>query len=139
MATIRDKLLALKKRFKHVTKNRCFYNDPDELEKASNQIITWSIIESNTHGIFIFEFPFRRKQDLTFEQWSKYWKKSGKERYSNLHKILVDIILGNISAKYNDEWRFIELIGWTMRPYGVHKLKNRSPVPKDKPSKKRKK
>lgn len=135
---LKDKILLLKRKYKHVTKDRCFYNDKKELEISTGRITTWSIVESESKGVFLFKFPFIRRENLTYKTWGKYLTKGLQPGHKSLNEILVDVIMGNISAKYNDSWKLIEFIGWRLEPSGIHKTANSELVKKSKTKKKRK-
>lgn len=125
MTTLRDKVTVLKRRFKKVTKHRFFYNTSADLKARSNKIVCWCIVESRKHGVFIFEFPFLRKQLMSVSEWSELWTKRKRKRsktYKSLYDILTDDVFPNISIKYHDDWKFVDLVGWTMS--GIHKRSN---------------
>lgn len=139
MTLLRDKILTLKRKYKYVTKDRCFYNDVSELKKATGRIDTFSIVESEKHGVFIFEFPFTRRQNLTYNQWATYLHSGLKKGHASLEHILTNIIMGNIGAKYNDSWRLVEFIGWRLDPRGIRQSGNSKMVAKSKTRNARKK
>lgn len=113
MSLLKDEVLKLKRRYKFVTNNRYFYNRKSDLKKKVNCIISWSIVQSKNRGVFIFKFPFIRKRLLSVDDWRKLW--SGKFKgFESLHSILTETVLPNISVKFNDNWRYIDLIGWTI-------------------------
>lgn len=113
MSTLRDKILTLKRRYKYTSKKRYFYNRQSDLRLRTNKIISWSIVESKKKGVFIFEFPFIRRKDMSVDEWGKLWTKGSKRGYKSLYNILIDDVLTNISLKYIDDWKFVDLIGWT--------------------------
>lgn len=123
MSTLKQRVLILKRRFKYVTKNRFFYVRKSELKGKSTAILCWLLVESKKKGVFIFEFKFTRSRSLSYRQWSELWTKriatrskkthSRTKGYKSLYEILREDILPNISAKYRDDWRFIDLVGWS--------------------------
>lgn len=113
MITLRQKVDNLRRRYKYVTNNRFLYVSKSDLKKKSAKITAYLIVDSKKKGVFIFVFPFVRKTVMSVDQWSKLWTKPLKG-YKSLYSILTEDVLPNISIRYHDDWKFIDLIGWTI-------------------------
>lgn len=137
MTTLREEVLKLKRRYKYVNRQRMFYTQRADLKKKSQSITCWLIVQSKHKGTFVMEFKFKRSKNMSAHQWGDLWTKGvlrskpvsskakhrGKKKYETLYNILTDTILPNISIKYHDDWRFVDLIGWSMGS-GFYKRNN---------------
>ena len=139
-ASMADQLAKLKRRYRHVSPQRFFYNKPGELRKRVKEILVWFLIHDDTRGHSIFAPRFRVAQALTVKEWAFRFTnplvRFEKTPLLPLVDTLAKNILPAINAKGGKDWKFKAVIGWT--GYNEPKKSQGSRVSaKNKPAKKR--
>ena len=117
-STMKDQLAKLKRRYKHVSPERFFYNKPGELRQKYKEILVWFLIHDEKRGHSIFAPRFRVGDPLPIPQWARRFENA----VGSLHPLLAILnqnILPAINAKGGKDWKFKAVIGWT----GYHEPK----------------
>jgi len=117
-STMKDQLAKLKRRYRHVSSERFFYNKAGELRRKYTEILVWFLIHDEKRGHSIFAPRFRVGDSLPISQWARRFENA----VGSLHPLLAILnqnILPAINAKGGKDWKFKAVIGWT----GYHEPK----------------
>jgi hypothetical protein len=136
MRTLKDKVRALRRKYKKVTPARYFFNVAADKKGKFNAIKLWILIHDVNKGYSIFSFIMRRKINLTMGQWFKYWSVPHPGYKASIYSSVTNGILPAINNKNGTEWAFKSLLGWTR--YAVSKRHNPATNSRVKTTKKRK-
>lgn len=124
MSALNKKVESLKRRYKYVNESRFLYKHPQDLKKKHTNIKLWILIYEEDRGHTIFETFLKTRSKRTVEQWAEFISSKTKPfpsertyRKRKYHKagiqIIEDHILESINAKFQSQWEFVDLIGWT--------------------------
>jgi hypothetical protein len=111
--SLRGKADALRRRFRHVSPNRFFYNKRAELSRRYRVITTWFIIHDAGRGYSIMNMDFRRKERPGIRQWLRGFTEPGIVGEVSLMHVFTQLVLPAINTKTGSEWKFKALLGWT--------------------------
>lgn len=126
---LKDQLLKLKKRYKNITADLCFYNEKRELKLKTNSILVWALVQTETQGSFVAKIKFSSRHFRSYDSWVNYWSSSQKPKtkeeqhflrsrkwkaYPPIKVVLRDRIVPNMGTKYGEVWELLEVIGWQL-------------------------
>lgn len=126
---LRDQVKNLQRRYKNITSDNCFYNDPKELKQSVKNILVWALVQTETQGAFVAKIKFTSRHIRKYTQWVDYWKNSQRPKtreeaaflksrrwkaYPSIRKILDERIVPNMGSKYGETWELLEVIGWQL-------------------------
>lgn len=112
VATLRDRVAGIIRKYKHVSPHKFFYNDKSDLRERYTKIKVWYLIHDPLRGYSVLNMDFRRKEPMTVSEWGRMHKERvGK--YDSLYNVFTQAVLPAINNKGGNAWRFISLLGWT--------------------------
>lgn len=127
MQKLKDNLMYLKRRYKNITPEFCFYNDPKELKQKTYSIIVHCLIENQSeHHGFILKATFNSVYKRDYKQWADYLthsqfpktkterdhlRKRRLKKYPSIKDVLSHNIINN---HYGKAWELKEIIGWQL-------------------------
>lgn len=122
VVTLKDKVRAIKRRYKFVTSKRFLYNKKAELRRKYVRVRIWWLIHDPDRGYSIFPMEFKRAaRRLTVEQWATLIKDGlhlpsrppTPDFLEPIITIFKQAVLPAINNKGGSKWRFISLMAWT--------------------------
>lgn len=112
IATLRERVQAIIRKWEYVNAQKFLYNDKRELRQYYKKIKVWYLIHDSERGYSIINLTFNRKEQMSVAQWSTLHKKRV-GNYDSLYNVFTQAILPAINNKGGNAWRFISLLCWT--------------------------
>lgn len=114
--SLRDRIGALRSRYKFISPSRFLYNDNKELRRRYKKIQVWFLITDTGLGASIHPPTFGRAKAYSVKQWEKAFTVPGIVGEVSVMGIYTGTILPAMNAKGGRDWKFSSVIAWT----GIH-------------------
>jgi len=123
---LKDQLRYLKRKYRFITPENCFYNNATELKLKTYSIIVHVLIANEQHGGFILKAKFNSIYRRTYNEWADYLihqqkprtkkeKATLKSKKFKLYPSITDVLKNNIiNNHYGRDWKLLEIIGWQL-------------------------